>query len=133
MIVRMFVRMIRPVLVYMSVHHFKGWKFILLMGVCSLQVMVMVMTTPEVLRIVVGNQQAFAMMPASTEDVIILLALCCALVVTQAIPFTVWVLLDALNHAWSRQDAIAGGFEEETVVDVHQAIEAETLVDPADF
>src|SRR5216683_7203134 len=133
MIVRMFVRMIGPVLVYMSVHHSKGWKFIHLMGVCALQMMVMIVTAPEVLRIVVGNQQAFAMMPASTEDVIILLALCCALVVTEAIPFTMWVLLDALNRAWSRQDAIAGGFEEETVVDVHQAIEAETLVDPADF
>src|SRR6266699_1155101 len=133
MIVRVFVRMIGPMLVCMSVHHSKGWKLFLLMGVCSLQVMVMVMTAPEVLRIVVGNQQALAMMPAGTEDVIVLLALCRTVILAQAIPFTMRVPLDALNHTWSCQDAIAGGFQEETVVDVHQAIEAETLVDPADF
>src|SRR5215472_86644 len=86
MIVRVFVRMIGPVLVCMSVHHSKGRKLFLLMGVCSFQVMVM--TAPEVLRIVVGNQQALAMMPAGTEDVVVLLALCRTVILAQAIPFT---------------------------------------------
>src|SRR5215831_17404403 len=109
MIVRVLVRMIGPVLVCMSMHHSRGWKLFLLMGVCSLQVMVMVMTAPEVLRVVVRNQQALTMMPAGTEDVIVFLALCRTVILAQAIPFTMRVLFDALSYTWSRQDAIAGG------------------------
>src|SRR5579859_7301455 len=38
----------------------------------------------------------------------------------------------ALN-GWHGEHTIASGFEEETEVDIHQTIEAETLVDPANF
>src|SRR5579875_1756268 len=103
------------------------------MGMCALKMMLMVVAAPQVPRIVVGDQQALPMMPARAEDIIIFLALCRPLVLAQTLPLAVLVLPDTPGHQRSRDDAIPRCFKEKAEVDVHQAIEAELFVDPADL
>jgi len=88
MVVRMLVRVIGPVLMHVTMQGTNRWEFMGFVGMRSAEMMVMVMTAPEMLRIIVGNQQTLAMMPASTEDVIVLLALRRSLILTQALPLT---------------------------------------------
>src|SRR5712692_11317787 len=133
MVVRMLVRVIGPVLVHVTMRGTNRREFICFVSVRSAEVMVMIMTAPEVLRIIVGNQQTLAMMPASAEDVIVFLALRCSLILTQALPLTMWMLLDLLSHERRCEYTIARSLEEEAIVDIHQAIKAEPFIDPADF
>src|SRR5579863_637468 len=120
-IVRMwvFVRMVRPMVMHMSVHRTGGWQFVCLMGMSPLKMLYMVMPAPYLLWIKISDQQAFAVMPAVTENVVILLAPGRALILAQAIPFAMWMLLDTLHNNRSCHRPIACCLEEETEVDVH--------------
>src|SRR5712692_5588772 len=133
LLLRMLVLVIGPVLVHVTMRGTNRREFMRFVSVRSAEMMVMVMTAPEVLRIIVGNQQTLAMMPASAEDVIVFLALRCSLILTQALPLTMWMLLDPLSHERRCEHTIAGSLEEEAIVDIHQAIKAEPFIDPADF
>src|ERR1700676_2573927 len=103
------------------------------MGMRTLEVMGMLVAAPQILLPVVGNEQAFAMMPAIAEDIIVLLCFGGTFFFTQTIPFAVRMLDDAFRHQGRGQHAIAGGLEEKTVVDIHQPIETETLIDAPNF
>src|SRR5579884_3935600 len=108
-------------------------QFPRLVGMRPADMVRVIVAAPEVLWIVVEDEQALAVMPARAEDVIIFLALRRALLLAQAEPFAVRVLFDAVGHLGRDQRAITGGLEKETEMHVGQAIEAEFLVDPADF
>src|SRR5215471_5552760 len=103
------------------------------MRVSSLQMMRMIMPSPQVLRSIIGYQQAFPMMPAVAKDIIILFTLGSALLFTQTEPFSMLVLLDSFSHQRSSQDTIARCFEEEAEIDIHQAVKAEALFNPANL
>src|SRR5436305_1594006 len=92
-----------------------------------------IVAPPQVLRAIIGYQQTFPVMPAITKDIIVLLTFGCLLIFAQTKPFAMGVLDNAFRNLGSGQHAIARGFEEEAVVDVHQAIETETLVNPANL
>src|SRR5581483_6392363 len=132
-IMGMLVRMIGPVLVCMGMHGTGQRQFVGLVSVRALKVIGMIMPTPQVLRMVVGNKQALPMMPAITENVVIFLAFGRSLILAQALPLTMHVFLNTLRYQWCSQDAISSSFEEKTVVDIHQAIKTEFLVDPTDL
>src|SRR5579875_555400 len=123
--------MVGPVLMHMRMHDTWGGQLMLLVRMRAFQVEWMVMPAPQMLRVIVHHQQALTMMPAITEDVVILLALRRSLLFTQAIPFTVRMLLQQRRQRRQGQHAIARGFEEETEMDVHEAIETELFIDPA--
>src|SRR5215471_15188703 len=98
MVVRMLVRVIGPVLMHVTMHSTNGREVMRIVSVRSAEMMVMVMTAPEVLRIIVGDQQTLTMMPASTEDVIVFLALRRSIILTQALPLTMGMLLDPFSY-----------------------------------
>src|SRR5450759_382399 len=129
----MFMRMVGPVLMRVRMHGSAGGQLLFCMGMRTLEVMGMLMAAPQVLLPVVGNQQAFAMMPAIAEDIIVLLTFGGSFFFAPTIPFAVRMLDDALCHQGRGQHAIAGGLEEKTVIDIHQTVEAETLIDAANF
>src|SRR5207302_1547029 len=83
--------------------------------------------------IVVGHEQALAMMPAIAEDVVVLLTFGRTLVITQAVPLKMGMLFDALGYNGCGYGTIASSLEEEAEINVHQAIEAKLLVNPANF
>src|SRR5690348_14419063 len=93
----------------------------------------MIVTAPQICRVVVRDQQTLSMMPTVSEDIVIFFTFRCPLVLTQAVPFPMLVLDDTFSNERRLQDAIAGGFEEEAKVDIHQAIETKLLIDPAHF
>src|SRR5579884_3951339 len=93
----------------------------------------MIMPAPEMPRIEVRHQQALSVMPARAEDIVILLALRGPLLLAQAIPFKMRMPRDTRGQFGRDNHAIAGSFEEEAVIDIGEAIEAELLVDPADL
>src|SRR6202023_2965887 len=103
------------------------------MGVGPFEMVGMIMTRPVIYWVVVRCQEAFAMMPAIAEDVIILLAPGSLLILAQAIPLSMGMLLDTLRNQRRCNDAIARSFEKEAVVDVHQSVKAEFFVNPANF
>src|SRR6266567_4701460 len=113
----MFVRVVGPVLVSVAMHRANGGKLMHFVRVGPAQVVVMVMTTPEMLRVVIGNQQTLAMMPTGTENVIVLLALRCSFLVAQAFPLTVQMLLNSFNYPGCGKDTIARSFEEKAIED----------------
>jgi len=89
------------------------------MGMGSFEMVGLIMTRPVIFMVVVRYQEAFAMVPAIAEDVIILLAPGSLLILAQAIPLSMGMLLDTLRNQRCRNDAIARSFEKEAVVDVH--------------
>jgi hypothetical protein len=89
------------------------------MGMRPFEMVGMIMARPVIFMVVVRYQEAFAMMPAIAEDVIILLAPGSLLILAQAIPLSMGMLLDTLRNQRCRNDAIARSFEKEAVVDVH--------------
>ena len=70
----MLMRMIGPVLVDMGMHGSGRRQLVRQMSANPLDMMGVIVTSPHVLRSVIGYQQAFAMMPALAKDIIILLA-----------------------------------------------------------
>src|SRR5579872_3132296 len=130
---RVFVRMIGPVLVRMGVHCTSMGQFLCAMRMRTLKVVYVVVSAPHLLWIKVGNQQAFTVMPAITEDIVILLALRRALILTQTVPFAMWVLLNALRDNRSCHYPITGCLEEETEVDIHQTVKAKLFINPSHF
>src|SRR5260370_1237163 len=126
-------RMIGPMPVRVAMHYAGGREFILRVRVRPFEVPGVIVPVPLVVRVIVGNQQTLAMMPAVAEDIIVLFAPGSPFLLAEAVPFAVRVLLDALDDARSSDRSIAGRLEKEAVVDVHQAIETELLIDPADF
>jgi hypothetical protein len=74
MIMRVFMRMVWPVLVCMAMHGTGRREFLWCMSMSTLKMVGVIMTTPQVVWVVVGDQQALTVMPAISEDVIILLA-----------------------------------------------------------
>src|SRR5580700_7949560 len=126
----MFVGVIEPVVVHMGMHGADLRQFFRLMGVHSIEVIGMIVTAPQVANVIVDDEQAFAVMPTGAENVVVLLTPGGLLLLAEAVPLAMLVLLDMCCHLWNGQGAITGGFEEEAKVDVHQAIEAELLVDP---
>jgi hypothetical protein len=133
MIVRMLMGVVRPVLVVMCMRCSSRWQFIRGMGMRTFKMVGMIVTTPQLLGTIIGDQQTLAVVPAVAEDIIILLAFGGALILTQAEPFSMRMLFDALRDQGHGQDTIAGGLEEKAVVDIHEAIKTEALVDPAYF
>src|SRR5690242_16616898 len=125
--------MIGPMLVGMGMHDAWRGKFLRAMGMGSLQVIRMIVTIPPVLRIKVGNQQALSMMPAITEDIIIFLAFGSSLILAQAIPFAMRMLLDSFSHQRRDHNTIARSFKEKAAMNVHEAIEAELFIYPTNF
>src|SRR5579884_2299446 len=106
MVMGVFVRMVGPVLVDVAVLLSRRRQFPRLVGACAADVVRMVMAAPEVLRVVVENEQALPVMPARAEDIVIFLALRRALLFAQAEPFAVRVLFNAVGHLGSDQRAI---------------------------
>src|SRR5579875_2378216 len=125
--------MVGPVLMHMRMHDTWGGQLMLLVRMRAFQVEWMIMPAPQMLRIIVHHEQALTMMPAITEDIIILLALCRSLLFTEAIPLAVWVLLQQRSQRRQCQHAIARGFEEETEMDVHETVKAKFFIDPANL
>src|SRR6266567_4653038 len=103
------------------------------MSMRALDVIGMIVTTPQVLRVIVRDQQALSVMPAIAEDIVILLALGCLFILAQTVPLTMGMLLDTFRHQGSRKGAVASSFDKESEVDVRQAIETEFFVDPANL
>lgn len=68
-------RMVGPVLVVVGMHRARRRQFTGRVRVRPLKVPRVIVTIPPALRIIVGNEQILAVMPAITEDVIIFLAL----------------------------------------------------------
>src|SRR5215475_12853908 len=98
----------------MGVHYASRWKFMRGVRIASTQVICMVMSIPPVLRHKVRCQQTLTMMPASTEDIIILLALCRPFVLAQAIPLSMLMLLEQRRHFGYRHYTIACRLKEKT-------------------
>src|SRR5437660_703966 len=103
------------------------------MGMCPLKMMLMIVTAPQILSIVIGYQQALPVVPARTKDIIVLLAPRRSILLAQARPLSVRMLLKQFAQLGKRNNTIARGLKEETVVDVHQAIEPELLLNPVDL
>src|SRR5215470_12379772 len=93
----------------------------------------MIMPAPQVAGPVVGHKQTLAMMPAFTEDVVVLLALGGLLICAKTEPFAMWMSLDEFSYPRGSQHTIARCLKEEAIVDVHQAVEAEALINPANL
>src|SRR5579884_4033694 len=93
----------------------------------------MVMPAPVMLRSIIGHKQALSVMPAVAENVIILLALGRPFLLAQAVPFAVRMFDKQINDLRRGLHPVARGLEKETVVNIHQAIEAKTLIEPAHF
>src|SRR5260370_15180234 len=106
--VRMLMRMIGLVLVDMGMDGFGRWQFLSRMRVSPIKMKRMIMTSPEILKPIIGYQQAFAMMPPTAKDVIILFALGRTLFLASTEPFTMRMSLDAFSHLWRRRDTITG-------------------------
>src|SRR5947209_17344722 len=105
--------MIWPVPMRMVMHDTCGRQLFWKVGMGTIQVIGMVVTAPQVLRSIVGDQQTFSVMPAIAEDVVVFLAFGGLLILAQAVPLAMRVLDDAPGHLRSGQRAIAGGFEKE--------------------
>src|ERR1051326_5474132 len=95
------------------------------MGMRALKVLPVIMTTPQMALVIIGYQQALAVMPAVTEDIVILLALGAPFLFAQAIPLAMRMLLKEFGDGGRENGPVASGFKEEAVVNVHQAIDAE--------
>src|SRR5258708_39659749 len=93
----------------------------------------MIMPAPQVAGPVVSYKQALAVMPALTEEVVVLLAPGGLLVFAQTEPFAMWMSLDEFDYPRRSQHTIARGLKEEAIMDVHQAVEAEALINPANL
>src|SRR6266404_4721986 len=103
------------------------------MGTNPLDMMGMIMPAPQVALPVISYQQALSMVPAITKDVIILLTLSGTVFLAQAEPLTVWMPFDIISHSRRCQDTIARCLEEEAVMNIHQAVETEALLNPANL
>src|SRR5579875_3994339 len=103
------------------------------MRMCPLYMMRMIVTGPVMLRLVILHQQAFAMMPAITKNVIVFLTPGSALIFAQTVPFAMRMSLQSFGHFRYHLNMIPRCLEEKAEVNVHQAIEAKLLVNPADF
>src|SRR5579883_1003859 len=125
--------MIRPVLVHMGMRHPGGGQLSGRMGMLTLHVMRMIVAGPAIARAKVRHQQALTVMPAVSKDVVVLLALRGPLILAQTVPLAMRMLDQQLLDLGSRDDTIPGGFKEEAEMDVHQAIEAEALVNRTDL
>ncbi len=78
----MLMRMIGPVLVDMGMHGSCRRQLTRQMTAHPLEMMGVIVTSPQVLGFKVGYQQAFAMMPALAKNIIILLAPGCPFIFT---------------------------------------------------
>lgn len=129
----MSVRMVGPVAVFMRVHSASWRQFFWRVGMVAGDMVGMIMAAPGIAGIVVGYEQALTVMPAVAEDIVVLLTPGRALVITQAVPLKVGMLFEALGYNGCGYGTIASSLEEEAEVNVHQAIETELLVNPANF
>src|SRR4051794_36163446 len=93
-VVRVLVVVVGPVLVLMSVRRAGRRQLVGQVGVGAAQVPGVFVPRPAVGGHKVGHQQALAMMPAALVDIEVLLALGGALLLAQAVPLAVRVLLD---------------------------------------
>ena len=91
------------------------------------------MAAPQVVWIVVHNQQTFSVVPTVAENVVVRLALSSLLFFTQAVPLAMGMFLQQICDRREGYNAIAGCLEEKAIVNIHQAVEAELFVDPAYF
>src|SRR5438270_4988011 len=108
-------------------HYASRRQFIRSMDMCAFEMVGVIVPTPQMLWTIIGDQKTLAMVPAVTEDIVIFLTFGGTLILTQAEPFTMGMLFDALSDRRQCQDTIARGFEEKAVVDIHKAIETETF------
>ena len=115
------------------VHSACWWQLLRAMGMLSIYMIWMIVSKPAIFGVIVSNQQAFAMMPAITEDIIVLLAFGGLLIFAQAIPLAMWMLLKTFSQLGYGNHTITSSLEEETEIDVHQTIKTEFFVNPADF
>ncbi len=74
MVVWMIMRMVGPVAMIVRVHSACWWQLLRAMGMLSIYMIWMIVSKPAIFGVIVSNQQAFAMMPAITEDIIVLKA-----------------------------------------------------------
>src|SRR5262245_38459165 len=104
--VHMLMVVIGPMLVPMAVR--RAWRRQILGRVgMRAQMMRVIVAKPARARLIVGRQQALAMMPAALIDIEILLALRRALVFGEAVPLAVRMLLDQRSQFWHHNDSIA--------------------------
>src|SRR5690242_8077647 len=126
MIVSMLVRVVGPMLMIMLMGH-AGWRQISgFVGVIALDVARVIVTRPAIGCLEIGAEQALAMMPARTKDVVVLLALRGSFFFIQAEPFAMRMFDQQLLYGRRGQSPIASSFEEKAKMDIHQAIEAKT-------
>src|SRR3989442_14667115 len=97
----------------------------------SLDMVGMIVPAPQVAGPVVGYKQALAVMPALTEDVVVLLAPGGLLVFAQTEPFAMWMSLDEFDYPRRSQHTIARGLKEESINDAHPAVDSNVSINPA--
>src|SRR5437588_6909454 len=102
-------------------HRASRRQFIRNMGMRAFEMVRVIVTTPQMLCTIIGDQKTLAMVPPVTEDIVIFLTFDGTLILAQAEPFAMRMLFDALSDRRQGQDTIAGGFEEKAVVDIHEA------------
>src|SRR5579884_4016082 len=98
MIVRMFMRVIRPVSMHMGMHNARRGQFCYRMRMRPLDMVRMIVTGPVMPRLVILHQQTLAVMPAITKNVIVFLTFGSALIFAQAVPFTMGMPLQAFSY-----------------------------------
>jgi len=91
-------RMVRPMLMHMRMHLPWGWQFTCSMGMGPAEMTAMIVPRPKMLLYKIRHQQTLSMVPALTENIIILLTLACPLVLTQAGPLTMCMLSQPRRH-----------------------------------
>src|SRR4051812_26534889 len=92
-VMRMIVIVIRPVLMLVAVRRAGRRQLLGRVGVPANKMMRVIMAKPAILGRKVGDEQALAMMPAALVDIKVALALGGALLLGQAVPFLMWVLI----------------------------------------
>src|SRR6266566_1188537 len=97
MVVWMIMRMVGPVAMIVRVHSACWWQLLRAMGMLSIYMIWMIVSKPAIFGVIVSNQQAFAMMPAITEDIIVLLAFGGLLIFAQTIPLAMRMLFQLLR------------------------------------
>src|SRR5262249_51744916 len=132
-VMRMLVIVIRPVLVLVAVRRARWRQLLGWVGVPAAKMARVIVAEPAILGPKVRCQQALAVMPAALVDVEVAFALSGALLLGQAVPFQVRVLLQQCSQIRQRQHAIARSFDHQALVDIEQAVEAELLFEPADL
>ena len=129
---RMLVIMIRPMLVLVAVRR-AGWRQLLgRMGVPAAEMVRVIMAEPAILGHKVRYQQTLAMMPTALVDVEVPFALGGALLLGQAVPFQVRVLLQQCSHIRQRQDAIARALLPRSLPDPLYVFEQPPLLGPCE-